>query len=255
MMKVALIGSHTEDTIYIVDELKQGGSHNIIKSYKRYGGISNLIDFIMWKGKGNIQPWGFWSGTSSVTVIVDKNHSERTMFIEKDYAREDKLEYWDRIRGFDWCHIAYLDTLDYLTIDHLGKLRDRNKIVSVDFCLTEYTPSEARRAYELLKLADVIFVSGDSFNALYRSGLDLTKYDMKDHIGITHHDGAVAYVDEYGHHTYKYDILPNLNTLGAGDYFAASFIYQSLDGFKAPEQMIEDAHIDTLFFLKEKNND
>ncbi len=254
-MVVALIGSHTEDHIHIVDSLKQGGSHNIIKSYKRYGGISNLIDFIMWKRKGDIQPWGFWSGTSSVTVIVDKNHSERTIFIEKDYAREDKLEYWDCIRGFDWCHIAYLDTLDHLTIDHLGKLRERNKIVSADFCLTEYTPVEARRTYELLKLADVIFISGDSINALCRSGIDLSFHDMKGQIGVTHHNGRITYTDEYGHHTYKYDILPNLNTLGAGDYFAASFICQSLDGFKSPKQMIENAHIDTLFFLKEKNND
>ena len=255
MVKVALIGSHTEDHIHIVDSLKQGGSHNIIKSYARYGGISNLIDFIMWKSKGNIQPWGFWSGTSHVTVIVDKINSERTIFIEKDYAREDKLEYWDRIRGFDWCHITYLDTLDHLTIDHLGKLRGRNKIVSADFCLTEYTPAEARRAYELLKLIDVIFISGDSFNALWRSGVDLTRHDMKDRIGITQHNGMIGYVDEDDNYTYSYEKLPNLNTLGAGDYFAASLICQSLDGFRAPEQMIENAHIDTLFFLKEKNDD
>ncbi len=254
-MQVALIGSHAEDHIHIVDRLKAGGTHFVIKSYKRYGGVANLTRFMEKKGKGNISPWGFWFKTSPVTIIVDKANSERTILVEKDYAREDKLEYWDKIYDYEWCHIAYLDVMDHLTVDHLINLRSKNGIISVDFCFTEYTESEAQRLYGLLKYVDVIFMSGDTMTAFYAAGIDLSNYPLKDQIAITHGDSYIAYIEEDKEYIYEYKSIPNLNTLGAGDYFVAGFICQSLANFKPYQQIIKDAHEATVAFLMEKNDD
>jgi len=253
-MKVALIGSETEDTIYIIDSLKNGNSHHIQKYYTQGGGINNLDRFMIRNYK--LYPTLYSCGCSDVIVVVDKQSSERTIFIDKDYSREDKLEYWNKIQNYAWCHIAYIDNMKNLTVDHMKRLRKHNGMISVDFCLTEYTKSEAERVYKILEYIDVIFISGDNLNAFRRSGIDLSLYKLKNQVGITHHNGCIVYVDEDNSYSYEYNPLPNLNTLGAGDYFAASFICQSLTNFKkSPTQLIENAHTDTLHFLKEQSYD
>ena len=253
-MKVALIGSLTLDTVYIIDNLSIGGSHLIKQKSIRAGGIGNLSRFM--EEVHNVVPVCFYDSESPVTIVVDKAKSERTIFVEQDDCRYSQLTYWDDIKEFDWCHIAYIDIMENLTVDHMKRLRKHNKVISVDFCLTTgYTKHEARRVYELLEYVDVIFISGDNLNAFNQSGLDLSLYELKDQIGITHHKGHIIYVDGNNSYSYEYEPTPNLNTLGAGDYFAASLICQSLANFKSPEQLLEDAHADTLHFLKENNDD
>jgi len=251
-MKVALIGSLTVDKVYTIDHLTIGGSHTVQHQYTRSGGIGNLSRFM--EDVYDIVPALFYDTASPVTVIVDKANAERTIFVERDDCRYSQLSYWDDIRGFDWCHIAYIDAMDNLTVDHMQKLRERNSIISVDLCLTEYTKVGARNAYKLLKMADVIFVSGATLKAFARVGIALDLYKLNGQIGITHHSDLIVYADGYNSYSYDYQKIPNLNTLGAGDYLAASIICQSLANFKSPEQMLEDAHADTLHFLKENNN-
>ena len=133
-----------------------------------------------------------------------------------------------------WKHFMYVDKMFNLTKNDLKKTSN-NSIISIDFCLGNHTKRERDRLLSLIEFVDYVFIS----EAEARSLTSLEKeYDMSLFLGkksrglcVLHTPKASYTSDGDFVSVFETDYIEDkeLNVLGAGDVFCASFISKSIN--------------------------
>lgn len=104
---------------------------------------------------------------------------------------------------------------------------------------------------DVLKYIDVLFISDEDLD-----DINILKDNIKGKIVLHKQHGSVCYdrQDTYAYHIPQHRILKNINVLGAGDMFAACFLFYML---KHPDQdiqtTIKQSHLQTSNLLLRAN--
>jgi hypothetical protein len=146
------------------------------------------------------------------------------------------------IKNSRWNHIMYLNQLEDTSF---MKLLPKDSIISADIT------SGGMKKLELLKFIDYLFISDED---LFIDIEELTKM-VKGSVIYHYPAGSIFYTKD-GNFETKTNLIPNLNVLGAGDFFAASFITKKLLDDKIDDkQCIKFAHENTTKILLRKKNE
>lgn len=214
MKIIALYGNLTKDLLFFTKNT------DIISCTKRFGGIHNL--FRVLDPLSDICPI-MVSGNeiSNATIIIDRC-GQKSSFVE--WRLPTKIL---PIKS-DWHHIAYLDKLEFIDADWLKKI---NGIISVDLCSTNY---DIQRILDILNynIIDYLFCNETEFNVLfnYKKSFEVSSLlNNKKLTILVHSDDNCLFIKSNGVvgrlYTGKEDLS---DVVGAGDYFAAGFILDSL---------------------------
>lgn len=227
MIKIELIGH------LIVDKVFFGN-----KNYQTIGGIANV-----WYGLNklnnnylvNLNPTSI--GEAIIVVLKETNERVGRAILNKKTYKIDSLE-------SDWCHISYLNQIHDLNIINNIK----SKIISAD--VTKENPYIND---DILNKIDYLFISKeDLFDDLKVLGKKLKKGV------ICHHPKGSIFSD--GDNVFEYTIpeesfIKNANVLGAGDFFASSFIDEVLFGNNNINSIIKNSHKKTTKLITENETD
>lgn len=171
--------------------------------------------------------------TTVATVIVDRSTCSRTGFVQWG-ACAHRVN-WEPHRKADWHHLMYLDRMR-ITPAQIARLPGK---VSVDFCAVE----NIEDYLEFLPFIDVLIVSESN-----RRKLSTFKFPTK--MGIIVHTPTVAYSKLNG--VYKELMMtpePDLNVVGAGDYFAALCV---VDIMQHDNLSLSSVHDQTVALLRKR---
>lgn len=251
-MKVALYGHLFEDTVIEVDSLKVDKSNTIISSKLQYGGIFNCLDPLLEieeihlccnvslelqasliKTLCNSELYKNVKlltrnsrSTIKATIICDIFNGTRTNLItpEPKVDKSVKIE-----KDYDWIHLVYLDTLGHLLMPtNIQKLRRWGKTLSADLSLSNRTTLLTYDLENSLKNLDLVFGSPDELR-----GLELVNITK-----IIHSPNQCVVIvggNEYTIH--NYNVVSDVNVLGAGDFFAGSVI-KHMCGIPLTQQLL-----------------
>ena len=166
------------------------------------------------------------------TVILDKWSSTRTALVDLDKIPV-KL---DRLPGFNFSeilHIAYLDSLK-ISKQCLTELRSQFDMVVCDLSATSLDSEVVSR----LEIVDALLCSSSEFQSLAKSGHKLA-IDLKLPPFVCVHDPEYLLIIENGE-SWKMtqEKYGSLDTLGAGDAFAANFLGEVASGTSWRESAI-----------------
>lgn len=140
-----------------------------------------------------------------------------------------------KIIDSSWNHVFYINHLPDLNF-----LSDLKGIVSADIC------AGGKIDYDFLKYIDYLFIADEDLQI----GLeDLISY-TKGYVICHSSDGSIVSNGTY-YKKHNIEKIENLNVLGAGDYFAISFIINMLKNHNL-DASISQAHKDATNFLLNK---
>lgn len=218
MVDVTLYGHLFED--YLIEDFQQSST---------LGGMANMWDNFIGINpylKIDIKPLSI--GKSLIHI----NKKTGTRVIK---AHWNIFENKPIISPSKWNHIVYLDNLNNTEF-----IKNLTGIVSSDIA-TKNTPD-----LELLKHIDYFFISDDE---LFMDLKELSKL-VKGWVILHYPSGSTAINGDkiIKNNT---EVLKNVNVLGAGDHFAASFINSKLRGDEI-EDALKTAHIETTNYIKNK---
>lgn len=259
-MHLALVGNIIYDTLIHIDKpLSHGESHTSRKIVNRFGGIFNFLrafnnditvsihsavgdDYIGEMSLAELPTKYDISDiikakkdhTTSAFVIIDPNRNERTGIV--NWGACSKRSNWN-LCDADWLHIMYLDCLSI----PLNIIEKFNGTISADLCdIEKYNDYREYHQY-----IDYYTVSKPKFFNIFKSS--------KSRKGMIVHDPSeIVYVDCQTNIRIDLNpiIEPNLNVVGAGDYFSASCIQQLMLSHRLD---LEAAHHHTLKLLKSQS--
>jgi len=201
------------------------------------GAIGNFWEACMLTNSGlfiDLQP----TSIGEAIIFVNKNKSIRQgRGVLNLHTRKIK-----NVKKSRWSHIMYLNQLeDASFIEQLSE----DSIISADITSGGMTKPE------LLKFIDYLFISDED---LFVDINELTRM-VKGSV-IYHYPAGSIFYSKEGNFETETDLIPNLNVLGAGDFFAASFITRKLLGDKIDnKQCVEFAHKNTTKILLRKKNE
>ena len=136
------------------------------------------------------------------------------------------------LKSYHWFHLMYINQLSEFNNEYLS-LVDSN-ILSCDVC---GGVDDVSFDISLLKFFDFVFLSESDINV----SIELLKKHVKGYI-IIHDSRSCKLVNKDMEKEFDViNVLNNINVLGAGDYFAASFIYYMMDKSPAELSDIEEA--------------
>lgn len=168
----------------------------------------------------------------SALVYVNKNRGTR--ICNAKTCLETRIPTIQKSR---WSHILYINCLK--DIDFISKL---GGIISADSCKGRW-----KSDIKMLEYIDYLFISDED---LVNFDLELIKYNLKGWLIIHHKSGSKAIrKKELQEINPNLPILSNVNVLGAGDFFASSFIKEMLSGTILNNSLL-NAHNYTYQFLK-----
>jgi sugar/nucleoside kinase (ribokinase family) len=124
-------------------------------------------------------------------------------------------------------------------LDFISKL---DGIISADIC------AGGKINYEILKYIDYLFIADEDLEISLKELVNLTKGCVICHSS----NGSIVAGKDYWKN-FEITKIDNLNVLGAGDYFAISFIINMLESANL-ELSIKKAHTDATNYLLRKNN-
>jgi hypothetical protein len=135
-----------------------------------------------------------------------------------------------------WAHIAYINQLsDVSFIKNI-----KSKFISADLA------GKGAFDYDILSMIDYLFISEDEVVNLNKILQLVRGYTI-----VHNASGSTLYYKTDKLKTTTHEIITNVNVLGAGDYFAASFINIRLLNTKiAIHDCIDIAHSQTLNYLR-----
>ena len=153
-------------------------------------------------------------------ILINKKKSERY-----SSANLNLKPYTIKYDNTKWSHLMYLNYLN-LNVEELIEFRKYSKVISADLCIGNHVN------IELLPYIDFLFISEDEYYYCkdnYRNNIGKyiilhsptnSKFISKEkEIIISEKELKDNGINE----------LHNINVLGAGDFFAASFIYKFLE--------------------------
>jgi len=217
MHDIALYGHLVFDTIndYSKTENKIGGIVNVWKALTTFDSTLKLY----------VCPTNI--GTSTITI--DKENSQRT-----SESQLNSIVVNVKCEPSIISHIAYINYIDDLSF--LENIK--SNLIFADVC------SGKEMTKESYKYLDYIFVSEEDIGILK----DIEEFD-----GIVIIHSPMKSYDNKG----KFFVLDEdryikgVNVLGAGDYYAAHFLYQKLN-HKSDYQSMVASHLSTTNYLKNK---
>jgi sugar/nucleoside kinase (ribokinase family) len=270
---VALYGNLIVDTVQQVSNYKEGVANYGLGSYRALGAIGNVLRALIeldsnmaFKIIGQIgddsegifiqkyfnkllniegiridttqillAPRG---KTSTATVISDIDKRIRTAIINWGSCRR---KYMFSPSNTRWNHILYADTLDYLNYEHLQRM---NGVISLDLCLSNHSEKIRKRIFQMLPFVDYLIISEVEAKGLTQMEdmLEASKILHRKEAGVVIiHEPTMSMVYNGTKATLMkndyYSQNASINVLGAGDIFAASFIYDQLSGNKYIESV------------------
>tara|TARA_B100001057_G_C22762234_1_gene916290 strand:+ start:81 stop:806 length:726 start_codon:yes stop_codon:yes gene_type:complete len=213
-MDLIISGNITKDTLFYIND-------NFLKKIK-LGGIMN----VWWhfqsinKIKYNVHLQPLTYGES--IILIDKSLCERHNRSQLNIITDIKHD----IIKSKWYHLMYINQLNEYNEEYLSKIN--SDILSCDTC---GGVEKNKFNIKLLKYFDFIFLSKDDIDK------DTSINDLKNNIKgflIIHDSRSYKIINKDMQTPIKIelnkdDILDNINVLGAGDYFVASFIFYMMD--------------------------
>ena len=279
---VSIYGNLILDTVHCVSFFNDGHSNESLKQYKSIGAIGNVVrelknidknlKIFVYSSVGNddegskiifnLNKLGAEHKinidhnnlTSNAVIISDMSLNKRTSIV-KWGACTNTL--FSDVQPSRWHHIMYLDTLTNLTEDVLISMAN-DGIVSADLCLNYYTPERKNWIISMLQYINYliisdeeaksltnVFSSGQSKNYCNEEAAFFLGKKVKNYCIIhTPHGSTVSNGKLTKNFKTKFYRNKNINVLGAGDIFAASFINSILKNYKLDDS-IEFAHTNT----------
>lgn len=133
-----------------------------------------------------------------------------------------------------WSHVLYLNNIKDLSF--IGKIT--NSIISADVAgKDEFDKS-------ILRYVDYLFISDEDI-----VDLDELIKITKGYVILHSNSGSVTYSNKKKKIVNSHNVMSGINVLGAGDFFASSFINSMLCSNKL-EKSLKIAHQQTIQFLK-----
>ena len=224
-MDISLYGHLTFDRIF-----------EDFKEYNSIGSIGNVWNFLLKinpKLKVNIQP----TAIGEALVLVNKNKKERTSVGQLNIKTKKPI-----IVDSKWNHVMYINELPDLSF-----IYDIKKgIISADLCKGE--PIENKT---VLQYIDYLFISDED---IFMDIIELGKL-VKGWV-IMHHNGGSVCTDGSDTIETKVSIIENVNVLGTGDMFAASFMNEYLNsGSKKLKDIVVNSHKEVTNHLEDMINE
>lgn len=156
-------------------------------------------------------------------ILIDKKLCNRYNRSELNIINNLK----QNIKKTKWLHMMYINELDEFNENFLKNIN--SKILSCDIC------GGTKNKYfdiKLIKYFDFIFLSEDDLDS--NISIDNLKENIKGFL-IIHENRSYKIIGNINNNINidlnldEEKILENINVLGAGDYFSASFVYFLLD--------------------------
>lgn len=249
MRDVCLLGSGAIDEILYVRELRCGENNLAEKSELRLGGLFNMLPALKGMDIMIVPVVGIENQTDFTPLVPEGVPVSpvvvpgRTPFAHIVIHGPNRTSIVEWGAGHDgstiaavpakWTHIAYLDVLSNLD---MKKIKDASRVLSGDLCLSNPTPEECENVVEYAKYLNVLFISDAELNAhckalgiTAKNTVDLAQA-YRDHIKVpllVCHGNNWSILcalgsdpDYYSSPEKVYDV----DSTGAGDMFAASFI-------------------------------
>jgi len=188
--------------------------------------------------------------TSSALIVSKLNKNIRTSAVRWG-ACQDMSNFTNH--NSKWKHFMYIDKMYNLAEEQLKKL-SKSARISVDFCLGNHSDKEISRLKSILQHVDYAFISEHEACSLTKEkserimALDLGSITKG--VCILHTPKASYTSNGETLSVIETDYIKeeNLNVLGAGDVFSASFINEKLKD-KKTDQCIQFAHENTRKYL------
>jgi sugar/nucleoside kinase (ribokinase family) len=292
MIKVNLTGNIIIDTIINTETFPiPNNPNNAINICKALGGIFNIcwaledIKNISYKingytGNSDIDYLFIQSEINKYFKSVDssgiqniQNKKTSQALIVNDYIKQEKTsvvdwgictqltEHPSFTEKVTWTHIAYLDKLEKFTLSDMNTIRNNSKIISTDFCSTNF--NNKSHLISLLKLVDFLIISDSEAKGFSDSPSDVKETLLqlgnivKNSIIVHFSDGSYVSDGDTIWCIKNNNPKINISTLGAGDIFAGYFISNYLNSYDLSPNAIVDicrkCHNDTYQKLIEKN--
>ncbi len=237
---VALHGHSFHDSVWLTNTFNQNETNTSLCHYKQSGGCGNLTRLLFSNFYNRISTLDDSSATPHALIVLERDGGKTSVVQWQDIPFDGFCH-----KKADWHHIAYLDSILNLEPKHLDAL---DGIVSADICGRQDIDS----IRHLLPHIDYLFMSGDAIppcdtlhNFLPTIG-HLVRKHVICHLAFgsffTNGDVCVEVSAAVFH--------PDINPLGAGDYFAAAFIANRLDGGNSVGEDIVIAHEKAASYLR-----
>ena len=220
-MDISLYGHLTFDRIF-----------EDFKEYNSVGSIGNVWNFLIKinsKLKINIQP----TAIGEALVLVNKNKTERTSVGQLNIKTKKP-----NIVDSKWNHIMYINELPDLSF-----IFDIKKgIISADLC-----KGKAIENKKVFQYIDYLFISDED---VFMNIKELGKL-IKGWV-IMHYTGGSVCTDGDEIFETKVSVIENVNVLGTGDMFAASFMNGYLNfKNKKLKEIVVNSHKEVTNYLEE----
>lgn len=224
MLDIALYGHLTVDRVFNVDS-----------EYQTLGSIANVWQDLInldWSLKIGLSPMYF----GEALIFADKPRAERIAKVSLNIQKKTPKILDSKIH-----HLMYLNCFEHF--DFIGQLKG---IITADLCLGKSLNPQ------VIKYVDYLFVSDED-----EYDINVLQKYIKGYIILHSRNGSMIYnstskVAEYAIPVDK--LLKDVNVLGAGDSFAASFLYNLIRTNNIDiKNRIEFAHNKTTEILKIKN--
>lgn len=202
---ITVYGTEFVDTICeLLEYPKENESNEVINTYRKFGGTENFVRSLV---DGFIVR-RFVTGCEATIILNTKTGSRTSMADWKDsWLMNESIE------PTDWLHVMYLDKLSAVGVKEMMGFRRKAKVISADLCLSKQT--EMGRLVKVLPFIDYLIISDVEAKGI-RNALHLPKNI------IIHSPKLVCVNGDFIQNIYYENRA--VNTLGAGDMFAATFV-------------------------------
>lgn len=215
-MNLHVYGNGFNDQIALINKFPQENeSCRVLKINARKGGIWN---FVRECNELNLKVLIYNSyPESSATILINNQNGKRTSLITELNSKISNN--FKKESEKNWIHIMYLDLLD-VSLEDLKKVSKTN-IISIDLAKCYYTVKEKKDLLRKFKYVDLIFMSEVEYEYFKNEILPRT---------IVHSPEKCQIIEDYFITPIKNKYFKKKvkNTLGAGDVFAAAFIYNQI---------------------------
>jgi sugar/nucleoside kinase (ribokinase family) len=186
------------------------------------------------------------SSTTNAFVICETEKQIRSGIVNWGACKESSNFTIPEAR---WYHFMYLDSLHGIDKKIFTNISNPS-IISADFCLASHTDAEKRRIMGMLKHIDFVIASDDSCSSITKEKYEIYSamtLGQTVKLGAIVHTPKGSFVSSQGNEfmvASEYIKDTNLDVLGAGDAFAAAFIYHTStsDELQATKETVQHAH-------------
>ena len=182
--------------------------------------------------------------TTTALIICEAEEKRRSSIVNWGACKSSNKFLFPRSK---WYHFMYLDTIDGIT-EEIFKKVPKGSIISADFCLSSHTDEEKRRIMKIMKHVDYAILSDDSANSLADQTIEIySAMELGERVkkAAIVHSPKGSFVSSEGQEfmcSSEYIDNTKLDVLGAGDAFAASFIYNTSKNFNNLKENVQWAH-------------